>query len=291
MGVFDFLKKGKSDTDSGMELPPVPKMEGFPDFSMEETPPLPESSLPPLPSEMPQAIPPMPEHETIQAPRMEFPMPPSFGAEPKKSMTKQPIQQPTAPQPQMMPEFPETDMPTFPEYPQNIPTEEDLAETLPLMPKAQPSPKQKPKPTFPSMPEQAPDEIVPDRIPPLEGIPEAPDFNLEPEPKPVFEAEPEPEYPEFPEPVQPFAYVPPEEKTPRPVRHGAGPLYIRTDTIRAVLDYIEQVKSKFTSEDDIVFRMKEIKSAQDQHYESFRQTLEDMQRKLLFIDRSLFESR
>ena len=68
-------------------------------------------------------------------------------------------------------------------------------------------------------------------------------------------------------------------------------MYVKTETVRAVLDSIEQVKAKFKEEDDIIFRIKDVKNAQDQKYEDFRQSLEDMQRKLLFIDRSLFEAR
>lgn len=288
MGVFNFLKKGKTDADTaGMELPPVPHMDGeFPDFSMEETPPLPESSLPPLPSEFPQAIPQKPEHETLQSPKMEFPSTPVWGVEPKKMAARQPIMS----TPPTKKEFETHEMPTFPDYPQDMPSEQELAGTIPPMPQ-KPRTEQRPKPEFPSMPEQAADEIVPDRIPPLEGIPDAPEFTPEPEPMHRFEPVPEQSYPDYPEhTIQPFAYLPPEEKAPKNVRHGAGPLYIRTDTIRAVLDYIEQLKSKFTEEDNLVFRLKEVKSAQDEHYESFRQTLEDIQRKLLFIDRSLFES-
>ncbi|MBI5880952.1 hypothetical protein HZB90_02375, partial [archaeon] len=66
---------------------------------------------------------------------------------------------------------------------------------------------------------------------------------------------------------------------------------VRSDGFKAIADDIEQIRAKFKEEDDIFFRITEVKNAQDQRYEAFRVALEDMQRKLLFIDRTLFENR
>ena len=58
MGIFDFLKKPKAEIPkTGMDLPPVPTMEGiggFPELPKEETPKLPEEALPPLPQMTPE---------------------------------------------------------------------------------------------------------------------------------------------------------------------------------------------------------------------------------------------
>ena len=51
------------------------------------------------------------------------------------------------------------------------------------------------------------------------------------------------------------------------------------------------MKGKFKMEDDSFSRIADVKSMQDKHFEDFKTSLEDVQRKILFIDRSLFEAR
>jgi hypothetical protein len=254
MGMFDFLKKSKAETpEAGMELPPIPKIEGAEGFpaAPEETPAKAETSLPPLPTEVPGEVPPKPEEKELEAPKIE------------------------------MPELPETEEPKKIEAAEMEPepTEKKEAEETEVA-----------KPEFPTTPQLPSEEVVPEKVPPLEGLPEAPVFKAE-KTKEVLE-EPE-EIVEAPEPIEeeelPATYVAPEEPAPRKVLRG--PLFIRADKLRAVLDDIGQIKSKFKAEDDIFFRITDVKNAQDQKFEDFRQSLEDVQRKLLFVDRSLFEKR
>ncbi|MBU2560890.1 MAG: hypothetical protein KKD17_01235 [Nanoarchaeota archaeon] len=282
MGVFDFLKKSKSDTpEAGMELPPIPRIEGmgeldeFPEFPKEDVPSLPENSLPPLPTEVPGAVPPKPVERKLESPKMELPtLPPIGSAQPSRAPRKIGTETALPPVPGMeimIPEPPE--MPEAEEY-----TPEGGAE--------EPA-----RPEFPDIPEAPSEELVPDRIPPLEGLPEPPEFTSRTEavpPRPAQRYAP-PKRIE-PEALPATTYFAPEEPMPKR-REVRGPLFIRTDRFRAIIDDIEQVRAKFKEEDDTFFRITDIKNAQDQKFEEFRQSLEDIQRKLLFIDRSLFEAK
>lgn len=295
MGIFNFLKKDKEDTSAaGMELPPIPKIEGmgddspdsFPEMVHEDIPPLPDTSLPPLPSEIPGAVPPEPQEEMIAPPKMELPKLPAMGPAP----SPKPKKMETKPLPQF-PEFPE--MPDMPEAPE-MPEEPAPQEEMPSMDVDEEQAEEESHAHFPSIPDMPTDDVIPDKIPPLEGIPEAPDFTLEESRPKMMDIPPMEPMRTAPKPIRrpemPPAYFPAQE----PVMHRReikGPLFIRTDRFKALLDDIEQIRSTFKQEDDIFFRVNDVKSAQDQKFEGFRQALEDIQRKLLFIDRSLFEVR
>ena len=235
MGVFDFLKKSKAETaEPGMELPPIPRIEEPGEMAEEEEKAFP---LPPLPSEVPGELPPTPEMEELETPKIEVPKAQKIErAKPEKIWVEEA----------------EKEMPA-------------------------------PRPEFPTISGKA-EEFVPEKIPPLEGIPEAPEFK----PEEAEEIErPEPEMPSI-EAETPSVYAEPEEQA-KPKKRG--PLYIRSDRFKAVIDDIDQIRTKFKEEDDIFFRISDIKNSQDQLFEDFRQSLEDIQRKLLFIDRSLFEAK
>ena len=177
-----------------------------------------------------------------------------------------------------------------------MPSPEEIKE---VMQKAEKEMDKETKAEFPAMPEKIGDEVVPDKIPPLEGIPEPPEFKAEKtsvvtgsHEEQIHEALHAHQMPTIAAEDHPV-YIPPEEpaetkETKRKIRRG--PLYIRSDRFKAVLDDIEQIRAKFKEEDDFFFRISDIKNAQDQKFEDFKQTLEDVQRKLLFIDRTLFEA-
>ena len=266
MGIFDFLKKSKEGTtETGMDLPPIPKIEetGFPEIKEDKTPPLPETSLPPLPSDLPGELPPAPEIKEIKTPKVEMPETPKVeAAEEKIEATL------------------EKEIPDAPAIEEAMPKKKEFEET--------------PKPEFPEMPERVSEDVVPDKIPPLEGLPEAPEFKTEETAKP----RPEPDAPlvtDQPRPVAapetPPTYTAVEEPEVPARKPMRGPLYIRTDRFKQVLEDIELIKAKFKEEDDIFFRIADIKGSQDQKFEDFRKSLEDIQRKLLFIDKSLFEAK
>ncbi|MBW2967791.1 hypothetical protein KY362_04855 [Candidatus Woesearchaeota archaeon] len=292
MGILDFIKRDKTaDTDTGMELPPVPKMEGV------DAPP---SSLPPLPTDFPEEVPPAPTESKLEPPKADVPWraPADMPGKPEKiaPLPDMPRKPSRAPMQDMFQEpedeihakikaVQEAKTPEMPE-PANIPEVMEPEEYKIKEPKMQ----------FPAIPDHDAEDIVPEKIPPLEGIPEPPPgmgkkpLRTMPRPAPSRRAiePPQPAPMEHPaiEPA-PSIYIPEEE----PRRTVRGPLFIRTDRFRTAIDNIEQIKAMFKEEDNIFFAINEIKNTQDQRFESFRQGLEDIQRKLLFIDRALFEKR
>lgn len=253
MGLFDFLKKPKeSSLKPGMELPPLPEMEsigGFPELPKDTLPPLPEETLPPLPQMVPSKEPKMPSQ--------------------KKSI----------------------DLPPLGELPP-LPTQDnDMLEDTPTPParEAQTAPAEHPYMEFPLPPMH---DIVPDKIPPLEGVPEPPRGNIQ---KVKLSEIPKKDVPEIKKDYSPRINIDTPRETYQQIRTQQvrkqlqGPIFVRTEMVRQILSNVEDIQITFRSEDDIFFRITEVKNTQDKKYENIRQSLEDMQRKLLFIDKTLFE--
>jgi hypothetical protein len=210
-------------------------------------------------------LPPLPSFEAGEAQGFGTELPPL----PETSLPPLPSEMPS-----LVPEAPEEkkiEAPKMmlPEAPQPTITEQKKVEARPVTQET----------TFPTIPELPTEEFVPEKIPPLENIPEAPAFTEAPK-------EFAPRQIEI-EDVPVYAL---REEMPK-ARERRGPLFVRSDGFKAIADDIEQIRAKFKEEDDIFFRVTEVKNAQDQKYEAFRLALEDMQRKLLFIDRTLFENR
>ncbi|MFC1723140.1 hypothetical protein ACFL0V_03295 [Nanoarchaeota archaeon] len=281
MGLLDMLKRGKDSKEE-----PAP---GFPEMPAERLPPLPESSLPPLPQEIegtaPSGIPPIPEmgqkadlpvlpKQDSGLPEMpadtglpELPPEKPVPVVPKIETTDIPIPDvPGIPEaPAAIPEVPKTetkDIPIPPALPEkNIPTvKHEIPE--PKMEHKLEAPKPVEKPTsaleFPKVP-----EAVPNTIPPLEGI----------------------DAPEFKAPAKAMV----TEEHIMPGRDHKGPLFVKVSSFKTIMETITESIVKFKEEDNVFFRITDVKNNQDKKFEKFRKTLEDMQRKFLFVDKTLFE--
>lgn len=275
MGVFDFLKKTKDDSPKpGMELPPVPEMQGvggFPELPKDQaTPKLPDDSLPPLPQ--------MPEYPTgAPAPGTpEVPMGPE---------TKLPEAPGMPPGLENVPPPPVAPMPK-PVAPIQAPTVPATAQTQNPGASA---------PEFPTIPEHHTRDLVPDTIPPLEGVPEPPKVGVEPAPTKDIEAPAEKgKLPEMPKDVREIYEAEPEEnykdmKEQQARKQIRGSIFLKADSVKDILETTEDIRISFRGEDDIFNRINEVKTIQDKKLEKLRQSLEDMQRKLIFIDKTLFE--
>lgn len=262
MGLLDFLKKPKSSQgmDYGMELPPVPSMDdinlisGFPELRRDAPPKLPEAELPPLPTQT---------FETFQQPKQNQEM--------QKIERPRPIIEPTD---GLLPEMPE---------PPDLPTQERMVQSFQMIQKKPMLPAREIKPNKPEFPVIQKEDVIPDRIPPLENIPEPP----------VFRAEKEKSKKEFSELMQerPMmkTFLRPEPEKPK-IRELKGPLFVKTDNFRKIIEDIEEIKIKFKGEEETFLKFIGLKETQDKKFEEFRDQLEDVQRKLLFIDRSVFET-
>jgi hypothetical protein len=67
------------------------------------------------------------------------------------------------------------------------------------------------------------------------------------------------------------------------------PLYVRTDEYRKMLDNFIDIKNLCTALDETVFRLENLKKNQDNELADYKSTSEDIQRKLLYIDKTIFE--
>jgi hypothetical protein len=76
---------------------------------------------------------------------------------------------------------------------------------------------------------------------------------------------------------------------PMRVHHPSGPLFVRMDKYREALQYADEIKVTFKEEENLFLNINEIKNARDTKFETLHESLEDIQRKLLFVDKTIFE--
>ena len=68
-----------------------------------------------------------------------------------------------------------------------------------------------------------------------------------------------------------------------------APIFVRIDEYKDILDVIELIKAKIIDAKTTLSRINELKNAEDNEIEVWTQELEEVERKISFIDRSLFE--
>ncbi len=151
---------------------------------------------------------------------------------------------------------------------------------IPLAPKPVPQPAPKPKlkhvkhkPQL-RLPEldifEAKDFAIPEfsdrKIKELPDFPEAEDFLKEPETKELFE----------------------EKELPKP---PIMPVFVEVDSFKSLLDDINKMKSTLAESKEGFASMETLRMEQDKSLNKWKSVLEDLQRKLIFIDRNLFEKR
>ncbi len=67
------------------------------------------------------------------------------------------------------------------------------------------------------------------------------------------------------------------------------PLFVLVDNYKCVLEELSETKNVLKNSEDILFRVNELKNEMDKKYELWRTEMEDVQRKLVFVDKTLFE--
>ena len=67
------------------------------------------------------------------------------------------------------------------------------------------------------------------------------------------------------------------------------PLFIRTDYYSQVLSTIDAIKSYVGESSEVIYSLENLKKNAEIEHKNYRSTLEDMQRKLIYIDKVLFE--
>ncbi|MCM2325547.1 MAG: hypothetical protein NDI94_03730 [Candidatus Woesearchaeota archaeon] len=115
-------------------------------------------------------------------------------------------------------------------------------------------------------------QSVPDSLPDFASkqmvAPEIPYFETEPElePLPILEME-------------------------KPQKHlVAGPIFVRTDKYSQILSNLDNMAAKVLESPETIYMLKNLKKNADIEHSNYIKLLEDIQRKLIYIDNVLFES-
>lgn len=160
-------------------------------------------------------------------------------------------------------------------------------------------------PEFPSFPEMEENPMPP--ISPITAVPQIP----VPEPSIVAERSESDlgERGTMPEPQAPEEYQAPEEEHPlspeaypkigrrifeheRRVmreRPRAKTIYVKVDNFKAMLGTINIVRSDLRKSDEALTKLESIKNGKDKSFDKVKSSLDDLQKKLIFIDKTLFK--
>jgi len=210
-----------------------------------------------------------------------------------------------------MPEFPAIPQDTVQEAPETGPIQSDLpaikVTDAPPEPEQQPGPiavgphplgstetvqapvVEAPQPELPAEPIPPIEKLQPIEAPdapldsPLEDLPDAPTFEADAMPEEIHAVMPD--LTAVPDEIPPLEGFPPVYR-----RESHGPVFVRLDQFKNVLSGIEDIRTSFTSEDDAFVRLEDVKSAEQKHFARFKNSLEDIQRKLMYVDKMLFEA-
>lgn len=178
------------------------------------------------------------------------------------------------------------DLPDFPELGKEIsaPQEESKFEL--------PEPGKDEFPEFPSYQEEKPipiRTITPPPIP-MPSEPEAAEIS-QPEPERIEEEpveEPISQEPLFKQSdVRPRRIFSHEKRVLRE-RPTAKTIYIRVDRFKATLGSINMARSDLRKSEEALAKLESIKSSKDKSMDSLKASLDDLQKKLIFVDKTLF---
>ena len=169
------------------------------------------------------------------------------------------------------------------------------ARDLPKLPpinevKGFPPPPKPGMPTPPKPPKELP-SLFEEDVP--EELPDFPEFAEEekPEPlvpdfRPLYEVEEEKKVKKAPKEMLAEIEEPPELEH----RHDANrPLFVEVDNFKKMLEDISHIKNDLKSGITIGEKILDVKNEQDRKFSKLKSTMEEMERKLLFVDKTLFE--
>ena len=67
------------------------------------------------------------------------------------------------------------------------------------------------------------------------------------------------------------------------------PVFVKIEDYKDVIDIMEIIKSKINEANDVLNNIKQLKSQEDSELEAWSANLEDVERKVAYVDRALFE--
>ncbi|MCK4670383.1 MAG: hypothetical protein KAT43_04200 [Nanoarchaeota archaeon] len=69
------------------------------------------------------------------------------------------------------------------------------------------------------------------------------------------------------------------------------PTFIEINDFKEVLEFIGQIRNELKDGDAVLFKLNEIKNMQDKKYESWKSVMRDLQRKFIYVEKTLFETK
>ena len=143
-----------------------------------------------------------------------------------------------------------------------------------------------------SMPVQSSKFIEPPSLPEFEEP-----VNAKPSLFPMHELPPTP--PELPEDeddeksAQPAALPSISRAIPEPSKSigmpDDGNLYVRADKYRDAISNLSQIRNSLRKSEEDIVKMDGLKNSKDKAFDRFKSSLDDLQRKLIFVDKTLFK--
>jgi len=206
------------------------------------------------------------------------------------------------------PELPETEGAEFPEFPELPEAEESISpsDEFPIRGHSKYMPKEKPLPPL-DFDEVASEDFAEEKPFPKLKIPEEEFPKPMPMPKPSFQ--PRPLFPArerlFPRPIENIAPKPQiEASSPYRdiekeaskeeigiLRHkkSKGPIYVRIEKFRDILANANIVKNNLRIASQSIERLNEIDENRERVFVKWHDTMMDMQKKFIFVDKSVFK--
>ena len=179
------------------------------------------------------------------------------------------------------------DMPELPEFPEleKISAPEEMREMPQFeIPEEKPGSEEETMQEFPAFPEmeEEPRDFIQSKS---AVIPETVPSRPMPVPKAPEEEQPMPTdiYPRMERRL--FAH----EKRLLRERPSAKTIYIRVDNFKAALGSINIVRSDLRKSEEALAKLENMKNAKDKSLDKMKSSLDDLQKKLIFIDKTLFE--
>ncbi|MEK6892242.1 MAG: hypothetical protein AABX25_03590 [Nanoarchaeota archaeon] len=74
----------------------------------------------------------------------------------------------------------------------------------------------------------------------------------------------------------------------RAIRSGES-LYVRVDKFKIALDHINVIRSDLRKSEEDVMKLESLKHEKDGSFDRFKSSLDDLQKKLIFVDKTLFK--
>ncbi|MFH1133991.1 MAG: hypothetical protein V1735_05875 [Nanoarchaeota archaeon] len=72
-------------------------------------------------------------------------------------------------------------------------------------------------------------------------------------------------------------------------KHDIAPIFVKIDEYKEIIEIMNQIKAKLAEGKSILAGIEEIKTQEENELEQWRSELEEVQRKMTFIDKTLFE--